>query len=542
MNDIDLIQCRASNGVALTASKPWEPGKPVEFIYAPAGRHNITAGFRKGETITICLENDEQTAIDLQASFDHLTATEPNQEPFGDEEHDAKKATLRFPAGVTNFKWGQIKSSEGVIVCAEPTSYGSEAVNGKVYRSWSPEFATDAAYAKARQKNGHWTFPDGVRGSESNPARIVGVSFVMGALTNKPAFRAMPPVKAKKVEERGEVQASGLSAGGFSAEEHEALGKMHQAKADRLFKSRGERKSGLLGGERDRWYHANTHEMVSGYHNSAAEHLKSGDVSKAEEAANLARHHNRTLPESNKFRNSISNEEGVRASEPIPFSSLLATVQAALPEQEVVNIQHEGGNEFTVLLKTGKQAARSVDFLLADDGSVTLGEDFVSATLPEAYAGECLLNGEAVKAASVGELDFKQSFDGKVPSLSDHYISEGVGGDKYHVHPVNSGGWQAYYSPASKSTGKDLGVHKTKSKALDACEGHFCGDEVKSSDASFPLSSIYSKATTQEGDSLAAIYEREGGAKAAIKGNKPKDLNSIYAKFGATGTTAPAIN
>lgn len=204
----NLIQCRASNGIAIPASKPWVPGEPVEFIYAPAGKHLITAGFRRGETITICVENDEQTAIDLQASFDHLTATEPNQEPFGDEEHDAKKATLRFPNGVTKFSWGQIKGNEGVVVAAEPTSYGAEAVNGKVYRSWSPEFATDAEYGKAKCKAGHWSFPEGVRGSQSNPARIVGVSFVMGALTNKPAFRAMPPVKAKKAEAQFEIQAS----------------------------------------------------------------------------------------------------------------------------------------------------------------------------------------------------------------------------------------------------------------------------------------------------------------------------------------------
>jgi hypothetical protein len=96
------------------------------------------------------------------------------------------------------FTYGTHRGEEGVIVKgAEPTSYGAEAVNGKTYASWSPEFGTDADYSAAKCKKGHWTFPDGVRGSASNPARLIAVNFVMGALTNKPAFRNMPPVKAK---------------------------------------------------------------------------------------------------------------------------------------------------------------------------------------------------------------------------------------------------------------------------------------------------------------------------------------------------------
>ena len=98
-----------------------------------------------------------------------------------------------------------------IISGGEPTSYGAEAVNGKVYRSWSGEFATDADYAKAHCRKGHWTFPDGVRGSESNPARIIAVHTVLGALTNKPAFHSMPPVKAKKADiAKGLILAYGL--------------------------------------------------------------------------------------------------------------------------------------------------------------------------------------------------------------------------------------------------------------------------------------------------------------------------------------------
>ncbi len=195
----NIISCRASNGTAIAPSEPWVEGKDVSFIYAPAGVTVISAGFRKNESITAAVEVDEDTAKDLQASFDHITATD-KQEPYADEDHEGRKATLRFPAG-TKFVFGEHRGEQGIIVQgAQPTSYGAEVVNGKVYASWSPEFAMDADYANAKCKKGHWTFPDGVRGSESNPARMIAVNFVTGALTNKPAFDNMPKVKAKKVE------------------------------------------------------------------------------------------------------------------------------------------------------------------------------------------------------------------------------------------------------------------------------------------------------------------------------------------------------
>ena len=196
----NTISCRASGGTKLAPSEPWVAGKSVSYIYAPAGITTINAGFRKNESITCTIQVDEETAKDCQASFDFIASTE-KQEPFADEDHESKKATLRFPPGKVSFTYGTHRGEEGVIVSgAEPTNYGAEAVNGKTYASWSPEFATDADYAKAKQKKGHWTFPDGVRGSASNPARLIAVNFVTGALTNKPAFKNMPPVKAKHVE------------------------------------------------------------------------------------------------------------------------------------------------------------------------------------------------------------------------------------------------------------------------------------------------------------------------------------------------------
>lgn len=212
----EVISCRATSGSKLTAAEVWEAGKPVSFIYVPGGVSTISAGFRKGESITCTVSVDKETAVDLQNSFDYITATE-KQEPYADEDHEGKKATIRFPAEKVSFTYGTLKGEEGIIVKgAEPTSYGAEAVNGKVYASWSPEFGTDADYAKAKCKKGHWTFPDGVRGSASNPARMIAVSFVTGALTNKPAFKNMPAVKATA------AQVPELTADELAAREHVA--------------------------------------------------------------------------------------------------------------------------------------------------------------------------------------------------------------------------------------------------------------------------------------------------------------------------------
>lgn len=190
------VKCFNFAGTKLP-SQPWVAGKDVSFIYAPGGTHTITAGFRKDDSITMTVEVDSGTADRLNDYFGYLTATHPKQEPYGDEDHEGHKATLRFPVNATRFEMGKIGEDEGVIVKGgQPTTYGAESVNGKVYRSWSPTFLTDADYTKAKKNKGHYSFPEGVRGSESNPARIIGMSFVAGALTNQPAFKAMPPVKA----------------------------------------------------------------------------------------------------------------------------------------------------------------------------------------------------------------------------------------------------------------------------------------------------------------------------------------------------------
>lgn len=208
----EVVHCRASSaaGAVLAADKAWNAGEPVEFMWMPAGRHTICAGFRNG-SIELTVNCDENTAANVQASLDQWRTERPKQEPFGCIEHREHEASVRVSAQQA-FSFKQ----DGVYIAAEPTVLGAQNVNGKVHRSWSPSFTTDADYSQAKvvkTASGAtvMVFPEGVRGSRSNPAEITGVDFCVGTLTNKPAFHAMSPVKGSEAEDA--VTATGTSEG-----------------------------------------------------------------------------------------------------------------------------------------------------------------------------------------------------------------------------------------------------------------------------------------------------------------------------------------
>lgn len=203
--DADVVRCRAQLSTApVTAQdKPWKQGEPVTFTYMPAGLHTITAGFRKG-SVNLTVLVDEDAARAAQRSYDAWRERMPKQKLYGCVEHREQEASVI----AKGFAW---KDGEGVVISAEPTALGEQNVNGKIHWGWSPSFMTDADYSKAVERppeSGQLVFPDGVRGSASNPARITGISRCVGTLTNNPAFHEMPPVKASEV-----VQAAGTSAG-----------------------------------------------------------------------------------------------------------------------------------------------------------------------------------------------------------------------------------------------------------------------------------------------------------------------------------------
>jgi len=199
----DTIQGRAQAFAA--PDTQWKQGEEVTFTFMPKGMHTINAGFR-GKTINLTVQVDKATTNAVQASLDKQRTLKPKQKPYGCVEHREQEASVI----AHGFRWSD---DEGVLIAAEPTALGERNVNGKIHWSWSPSFFTDADYSKAKEMGGVWTFPDGVRGSKGNPARVTGVAFCVGTLTNNPAFHEMPPVKASEGQTDEQVTAAGTSEG-----------------------------------------------------------------------------------------------------------------------------------------------------------------------------------------------------------------------------------------------------------------------------------------------------------------------------------------
>jgi len=215
---VDVVHCRA-NGSKLRADKApdWRQDEPVKFCYMPAGIHTVNAGFSgpitkgRSSSINLTVEVDpERDAATCQASLEEMLKDEPKQAPYGCFEHDEKQASV----WATNFEAGEdpVYGEPCVLLGGKPSRGGAEAVNGRDWRSWSPSFATNAEYTKCKCRRCDdnikacdcakpaFYFPPEAVGSEEKPAQITGIDFVLGTLTNKPAFRAMPPVKARQQE------------------------------------------------------------------------------------------------------------------------------------------------------------------------------------------------------------------------------------------------------------------------------------------------------------------------------------------------------
>lgn len=215
------VTCRdAGVELVMAADQKWEVDVPTKFQWMPGGVSLVTPSYG-GRTIRMAVLCDESTARAVQASFDRWRKTMPKQRPFGCVEHREQEAAF-LP---THFEWDTERN--GVACCGTPTALGAQNVNGRIHRSWSPTFTTDADYESCRCSDcglgwdgcdaarceGVMEFPDGVRGSLQNPAQVTGVAFSVGSLTNKPAFRNIDPVRARDGSGSGTVTASGTSEG-----------------------------------------------------------------------------------------------------------------------------------------------------------------------------------------------------------------------------------------------------------------------------------------------------------------------------------------
>lgn len=185
----DVVHCKLSS-----AQFDAEAEAPVsEFQWMPGGVTTITASYN-AKPIELTIRCDETAASRVAESFNRCVETSPRRPPFGCVEHREEEAAFHPKA----FDW-RTDPEPGIFCKAEWTALGVRNVRGKIHTSFSPSFSTDAEYGKAREVGGVLVFPDGVRGSASNPAQVTGVSpKSVGSLTNWPAFKAIMPVKAKE--------------------------------------------------------------------------------------------------------------------------------------------------------------------------------------------------------------------------------------------------------------------------------------------------------------------------------------------------------
>jgi len=160
-------------------------------MYMPAGVFIANGASYRGKGVVLAVKVDPtETAEQLRTSLRALVAQNPKQAPFGCIEHREEDASV----------WASdfVARETGVYLVAKPSSLGESHVNGQIHRGWSPSFTTDAEYDKAVLKGNVLYFPEGVRGSVSNPARVTGTGFCVGTLTNKPAIKNLDPVTASE--------------------------------------------------------------------------------------------------------------------------------------------------------------------------------------------------------------------------------------------------------------------------------------------------------------------------------------------------------
>lgn len=192
----DYVYC-SSAGISL-GDDSWSVDRTARWQWMPGGVHTISATYAD-KTIELTVRCDSQTATAVQASLDQWRRDYPKLRPFVDVEHREEEAA----AWPEKFDWAT-SPEPGVFCSAMPGQLGVRNVNGKIHRSFSPTFRTNAEYNKARMVGDKWAermvFPEGAIGSRSNPATVTGINFAIGSLTNVPAFTNILPVKAKQAD------------------------------------------------------------------------------------------------------------------------------------------------------------------------------------------------------------------------------------------------------------------------------------------------------------------------------------------------------
>ena len=147
-------------------------GVPDEIVYLPEGEHKITPtvdGEPKTITVKIPREKGVSIAAALQSALDDRLKN--NVRPWFDFEHKRGAASALPKA----FRY---EDGRGVVCALEWTGAGRDAIEGKDFSYFSPEFLL-----------GDDGVPDGL------PSRGP-----LGALVNEPAFRDIPRIAAANAD------------------------------------------------------------------------------------------------------------------------------------------------------------------------------------------------------------------------------------------------------------------------------------------------------------------------------------------------------
>jgi hypothetical protein len=198
------------------------PTRLGRMMFMPGGLHTITAGYAQDSSAQITIKIDRETAAVLNASLAAANAKHAPQRALFDREHEGKEA-MAWPEA---FEWSE-SPSPGIYATAEYSSLGREFVEGKVFRSFSPQFFADADLPKAGAVRAGQRYAPGTgkRGSAENPARITGLDFPFaGTFTNDPAFRKILPLWAKN---------AGAPSGPKSHQPHTSHPSLNQMIADK---------------------------------------------------------------------------------------------------------------------------------------------------------------------------------------------------------------------------------------------------------------------------------------------------------------------
>lgn len=150
------------------AAKGFDGKAPDSIVFFPVGTHSISAS-KGGEPVEIEMEITEDLAAlleaDLQKSLAAAAAGTASR-PFIDFEHTGGRAA----ALPLSFSWNPEK---GVILALEWTPAGRDAIEGKEFSYFSPE----------------WLMKDGKVTGLAQPGAI-------GALVNVPAFQSIGKIAA----------------------------------------------------------------------------------------------------------------------------------------------------------------------------------------------------------------------------------------------------------------------------------------------------------------------------------------------------------